>query len=40
MAHWVAELHGLVDKMIVPLGACHYALMSLSKGPNDVVKGL
>ena len=30
---------GRVDKMIVPVWACHYGLMSLSKGPNDVVKG-
>ena len=28
-----------VDKMIVPLWACHYALMGFSKGPNEGVKG-
>ena len=28
-----------VDKMIVPLWACHYGLMASSKGPNEGVKG-
>ena len=30
---------GRVDKMIVPLWACHYGPMGFSKGLNEGVKG-